>query len=208
MRTRGSRNSKDEITLRGIPESVIRTRQLGPNRDSPGHARELSKKNFRSTWRNWKGGLLTRYGHRCGPTCGHLFAIIFFDACTHSPSLSPPPLSHSLPSLSLPPCVRPIVITFAILHLRGFSIAHPLSHDPRLQFFSLAMLHAYTPICRDFVCNVSHLCNVVRVFSRMHYMRDGKLLFPFNGSQTNPRIFSTSTISCSARVYDEYMSNG
>lgn len=148
MRTRGSRNSEDEITLRGIPESVIRTRQLGPNRDSPRHARELSKKNFRSTWRNWKGGLLTRYGHRCGPTCGHLFAIIFFDACTHSPSLPPPPpLSISLPLLFLPrvrPTDRPIVITFAILHLRGFSIAHPLSHDPRLQFFSLAMLHAYT----------------------------------------------------------------
>ncbi|TGZ31971.1 hypothetical protein DBV15_05703 [Temnothorax longispinosus] len=31
MRTRGSRNSKDEITLRGIPESVIRTRQLDGN---------------------------------------------------------------------------------------------------------------------------------------------------------------------------------
>lgn len=38
------RNSKDEITLRGIRESVVRTRQLGPNRDSPGRARELTRK--------------------------------------------------------------------------------------------------------------------------------------------------------------------
>jgi len=165
MRTRSSRNSEDEITLRGIPESVIRTRQLGPNRDSPGHARELSKKNFRSTWRNWKGGLLTRYGHRCGPTCGHLFTIIFFDACTHSRlSLS---LSLSL-FLSIASLDRPIVITFAILHLRGFSIAHLLSRDPCLQFFFryASRVHPFAE-----TLFVSHLCNAVRVFSRMHYAR-------------------------------------
>lgn len=38
------RNSKDEITLRGIPQSVVRTPQLGPNRDSPGRAREPTRK--------------------------------------------------------------------------------------------------------------------------------------------------------------------
>lgn len=42
-RDRG-RNSKDKITLEGIPELVVRTRRLGPNRDSPGRARELTRK--------------------------------------------------------------------------------------------------------------------------------------------------------------------
>lgn len=168
MRTRGSRNSEDEITLRGIPESVIRTRQLGPNRDSPGHARELSKKNFRSTWRNWKGGLLTRYGHRCGPTCGHLFATIFFDACTHSLSLSP---SLSL-SLTPHPTDRPTDCNYFWRYFisAAFQLRTHYRATRACNFF-LPLCFACTPICRDFVCNVSHLCNAVRVFSRMHYAR-------------------------------------
>jgi len=152
MRTRSSRNSEDEITLRGIPESVIRTRQLGPNRDSPGHARELSKKNFRSTWRNWKGGLLTRYGHRCGPTCGHLFTIIFFDACTHS-RLS---LSLSL-SLSLPLyCfARPTDCNYFCdtSSPRLFNCAPAIARPMLAIFFPLCFTR--TPICRDFVCIAS-----------------------------------------------------
>lgn len=179
----------------GIPESVIRTAAAVRFRIVTAQGVHASlQENFRSTWQNWKGGLLTRYGHRAaGPTCGHLFYGHFFDACT--PSLSsfrPLPLPPSLsllfslalplsPFLPPPPAVdRPtIVITFAILYLRGFSIARAPAiattcNRARARaaiFFPLPLYALRASICGDFVCNVTHLCNAVRIFSRMHYAR-------------------------------------
>lgn len=146
------------------------------------------QENFRSTWRNWKGGLLTRYGHRCSPNARSSFYGHFFDARRSSPSSLSLFLSFSHPRVYPAPT---IVITFAILHLRGFPIAaHPLLRAaPQYIFFSRrdARARIHRPFA-DFVCNVSHLCNAVRIFSRMHYAR-WKLLFAFNGSQTNRAYF-------------------
>lgn len=91
------------------------------------------QENFRSTWRNWKGGLLTRHGHRGGPresVRSSFYGDFFRRAYALPLSFAPPSSSPRVPSPPFPSrwYIPTIVITFAILHLRGFPIARAHAH--------------------------------------------------------------------------------
>lgn len=139
------------------------------------------QENFRSTWRNWKGGLLTRYGHRCGPTCGHLFTVIFSTRVLPSSSL----LSLSF---SLSPPGRPTDDCNYFCDTsppRLFNCTHPL-YRAAPQFF-LPLRFTHTHLQTLFV--TYRICVIQFVYFHECTMHNGKLLFAFNGSQINPRIF-------------------
>lgn len=128
------------------------------------------QENFRSTWQNWKGGLLTRHGHRAAcPTCGHLFTVIFSTRALPLPSFSLSRfLSHSLFHPFFPRPTGNCNYFRDTLPPRLFNCTLGHCGDRALQFFFSRFTRTHL---RDFVCNVTHLCNAVRIFSRMHYVR-------------------------------------
>lgn len=169
----GNRNSKDEITLRGIPESVIRTRQLGPNRDSPGRARELTRK-FQIDLAKLEGRPFNEIRSSLRFDVWSSFYGHFFDACTPSPPLllaDRPTDDCNYFCDTSPP--------------RLFNCTHPLYRAVPQFFPPLRFTHTHLQTL--FV--TYHICVMQFVYFHECTMHNGKLLFAFNGSQINPRIF-------------------
>ena len=91
------------------------------------------QENFRSSWRNWKGGLLTRCGHqlRCpNPTYARLFllSLFFFFFSNH-----PPPPFFFLFFFFYPTILLHLFISFISLDISYFSFFFLLFPPPPVQ---------------------------------------------------------------------------